>query len=61
MEYSRSRRRESIPPQVSLLRFCWGKEQGKLIKHVAFSAKELFLRLLSPEEFIKWRGLSKVM
>lgn len=55
-EYSRSGRRESIPAQRSSLRFCWEKEQEKLIKHVDFSAKKLFLRLVSPEESIKWEG-----
>ena len=47
-------RTDSIPPQVSLLRFSWEEEQVKLIKCMAFRAKRLFLRLLSLEEPIKW-------
>lgn len=50
------RGRVSIPPQVSLLGFCWEEEQVKLIKYVALNAKRLFLRLVSPEESVKWEG-----
>lgn len=57
-EYSRSkerRKKDSISPQVSLLRFYWEEGQVKLIKCMAIHA-EAVLRLLSLEDSIKWEG-----
>ena len=55
----RQGKKDSIPPQVSLLRFYWEEEQVKLIKCMAFHAKRLFLRLLNLKEPIKWEGPSQ--